>query len=56
MPVAHLSLTVSHLPTSCSFYLAALQPLGYRYLGEHNNHIGFGIDEADFFICQETIG
>ena len=54
MPVSHISLTVSHLPSSCSFYLAALQPLGYRYIGEQNNHIGFGLEEADFFICQES--
>ncbi|MCJ1330999.1 hypothetical protein MMC10_007686 [Thelotrema lepadinum] len=56
MPLSHLSLTVSHLPTSCSFYLATLQPLGYRYIGQHHNYIGFGIDEADFFISQEPQG
>ncbi|KAK7624314.1 hypothetical protein IWX48DRAFT_337669 [Phyllosticta citricarpa] len=57
MPVSHIGLTVSHLPTSCSFFLAALQPLGYRYLGQQGNQIGLGINnEADFFICQETPG
>ena len=56
MPVSHIGLTVSHLPTSCSFFLAALSPLGYRYIGQDNSQIGFGIDEADFFICQETPG
>ncbi|KAK7540594.1 uncharacterized protein J3D65DRAFT_615803 [Phyllosticta citribraziliensis] len=57
MPVSHIGLTVSHLPTSCSFFLAALQPLGYRFLGQQGNQIGLGINnEADFFICQETPG
>ncbi|KAK8163022.1 hypothetical protein IWX90DRAFT_260575 [Phyllosticta citrichinensis] len=57
MPVSRIGLTVSHLPTSCSFFLAALQPLGYRFLGQQGNQIGLGINnEADFFICQETPG
>ena len=56
MPVSHIYLTVSHLPTSCSFYLAALQPLGYHYLGQQENQIGLGINEADFFICQTPPG
>lgn len=57
MPVSHIGLTVSHLPTSCSFFLAALQPLGYRFLGQQGNQIGLGINnDADFFICQETPG
>ncbi|MCJ1301974.1 hypothetical protein MMC08_004775 [Hypocenomyce scalaris] len=56
MPVSHIGLTVSHLPTSCSFFLAALSPLGYRYIGQNDNQIGFGIAEADFFISQETPG
>ncbi|KAL8788450.1 MAG: hypothetical protein Q9213_001673 [Squamulea squamosa] len=54
MPVSHIGLTVSHLPTSCSFFLAALAPLGYRYIGQSGNQIGFGIDDAEFFISQET--
>jgi hypothetical protein len=56
MPVSHIGLTVSHLPTSCSFFLSALQPLGYRFIGQQGNQIGLGIDDADFFICQETPG
>jgi len=57
MPVSHIGLTVTHLPTSCSFFLAALQPLGYKYIGQQGNQIGFGVrGEADFFICQETPG
>ena len=56
MPVAHIGLTVSHLPTSCSFFLAALQPLGYRYIGQQGSQIGLGIHDADFFLCQETPG
>ncbi|KAL8938523.1 MAG: hypothetical protein Q9216_003853 [Gyalolechia sp. 2 TL-2023] len=54
MPVAHIGLTVSHLPTSCSFFLAALTPLGYRYIGQIDGQIGFGVDDVEFFISQET--
>ncbi|KAF1365122.1 hypothetical protein EJ07DRAFT_95289 [Lizonia empirigonia] len=56
MPVSHIGLTVSHLPTSSSFFLSALQPLGYRYIGQQGHQVGFGIREADFFLCQETPG
>ncbi|KAF1956785.1 hypothetical protein CC80DRAFT_65616 [Byssothecium circinans] len=56
MPVSHIGVTVSHLPTSCSFFLSALQPLGYRYIGQQGNQIGLGIHDADFFLCQETPG
>ena len=56
MPLSHISLTVSHLPTSCSFFLTALQPLGYHYIGQRENSVGFGIDEPEFFIVQETPG
>ena len=54
MPVSHIGLTVSHLPTSCSFFLAALAPLGYRYLGQEGNQIAFGADEPALLISQET--
>lgn len=54
MPVSHVGLTVAHLPTSCSFFLAALAPLGYRYIGQEGHQIAFGIEAADFFISQET--
>lgn len=54
MPVSHIGLTVSHLPSSTSFFLSALQPLGYRYIGESGGQVGFGIRDADFFLCQET--
>ncbi|KAK8203906.1 hypothetical protein IWZ01DRAFT_530314 [Phyllosticta capitalensis] len=57
MPVSHIGLTVTHLPTSCSFFLAALQPLGYRFIGQQGAQVGLGINnEADFFITQETPG
>lgn len=56
MPVSHIGLTVSHLPTSCSFFLAALQPLGYSFIGQFGNQIGLGVAEADFFLTQETPG
>ncbi|MCJ1462797.1 hypothetical protein MMC07_001400 [Pseudocyphellaria aurata] len=54
MPVSHIGLTVSHLPTSCSFFLAALTPLGYHYLGQEGYQIAFGVKDADFFISQES--
>ena len=56
MTVSHIGLTVSHLPTSCSFFLATLQPLGYRFIGQWGNQIGLGVNEADFFLTQETPG
>jgi hypothetical protein len=56
MPVTHVGLTVSNLPNSTKFYLAALQPLGYRYIGQWGPQIGFGAEEADFFLTQEMAG
>ena len=56
MPVSHLGLTVSHIPSATSFYLAALQPLGYRYIGQQGDAIGLGVTDADFFLCQERNG
>ncbi|KAL2356220.1 hypothetical protein BJ546DRAFT_594072 [Cryomyces antarcticus] len=56
MPVSHIGLIVAHLPTSCFFFLAALQPLGYRFIGQQGGQIGFGTNgSADFFLCQETL-
>lgn len=56
-----ITLTVSHLPTSTSFFLAALQPLGYVFRGRQEQTIGFGPEypantPADFWITQETPG
>ena len=55
-----ITLTVSHLPTSTSFFLAALQPLGYAYRGRSGQTIGFGPENskapADFWITQEMPG
>jgi len=56
MPVAYLGLTVSHIPSATSFYLEALQPLGYRYIGQSGDSIGLGVTEADFFLTQEPKG
>ena len=56
MPVSHLGLTVSHIPSSTSFYLAALQPLGYHYMGQQGESIGLGINEADLFLTQSLNG
>ena len=59
MPTS-ITLTVSHLPTSTSFFLAALQPLGYAYRGRSGQTIGFGPENseapADFWITQEVPG
>ena len=59
MPVSHVGLVVSHLPTSCSFFLSALQPLGYRYVGQQGNQILLGVGDddnddnvTDFSLCQ----
>lgn len=56
MPFSHIGLTVSHLPQSCSFFLSALQPLGYRYIATQGDQVGFGIDDADFFLSPEVRG
>jgi len=55
-----ITLTVSHLPTSTSFFLSALQPLDYVYRGRSGDTIGFGpINTSvppDFWITQEVPG
>lgn len=55
MSLANITLPVSHLPRSSSFFLSALQPLGYRYLDHRlDRHIGFGVEEPDFWLCQDN--
>ncbi|GAB7356134.1 hypothetical protein MBLNU459_g6731t1 [Dothideomycetes sp. NU459] len=56
MPVSHVGLTVSHLPSACSFFLSALQPLGYHYIGKQDDQVGFGVEDADFFLSPEITG
>ncbi|KAK6005646.1 hypothetical protein QM012_007288 [Aureobasidium pullulans] len=56
MPVSHVGLTVSHVPSACSFFLSALQPLGYKYIGNQGDSVGFGTDDADFFLSPEQPG
>ncbi|KAK2741375.1 hypothetical protein FQN57_005659 [Myotisia sp. PD_48] len=59
MPVSHITLTVSNLPASTSFFLSCLQPLGYCFIGRHDNNIGFGAEPgkpADFWISEERPG
>ncbi|GIK01055.1 hypothetical protein Aspvir_005087 [Aspergillus viridinutans] len=59
MPLSHLTLTVSHLPTSTSFFLSCLQPLGYHFIGRHDDYIGFGQksgEPADFWITEQKPG
>lgn len=60
MPTS-ITLTVSHLPSSTSFFLSALQPLNYVFRGRQQNTIGFGPESppntpADFWITQEIPG
>lgn len=59
MPVSHLTVTVSHLPTSTSFFLSCLQPLGYQFIGRVEEYIGFGQKAgapADFWITEKKPG
>jgi hypothetical protein len=56
MPVSHVGLTVSHVPSACSFFLSALQPLGYKYVGKQGDSVGFGTDDPDFFLSPEVPG
>lgn len=56
-----ITLTVSQLPTSTSFFLSTLQPLEYAYRGRTGQTIGFGSAvnknaPADFWITQEVVG
>jgi len=56
-----ITLTVSHLPTSTSFFLSALQPLNYGYRSSSEGTVGFGPKSPfnappDFWIAQEIPG
>lgn len=59
MPFSHLTLTVTNLPSSTSFFLACLQPLGYQFIGRSDEYIGFGQtpgEPADFWITEQKPG
>ncbi|KAI7558369.1 hypothetical protein KC319_g22796, partial [Hortaea werneckii] len=56
MPVHHLGLTVSHIPSATSFYLQTLQPLGYHFIAQSGDSIGLGVTTADLFLTQEPKG
>ena len=56
MALSYICFTVSNLSRSCDFYASLLQPLGYRYIGEVDSQIGFGVEEATFFIREATNG
>lgn len=56
MPITHTSLTVSNIEESTRFFLRALEPLGYHFVETWAGQIGFGVDEADFFLQQQTSG
>ena len=55
-----ITLTVSYLPQSTSFFLSALQPLNYAYRGQSGSTVGFGpinsSAPADFWLTQEIPG
>lgn len=49
----HLIITVSDLERSRSFYVAALEPLGYEVVMEFGRAVGLGVGgKPDFFIQQ----
>ena len=49
----HLIITVSDFERSRSFYLTALEPLGYEVLMEFGKGVGFGVGgKPDFFIRE----
>jgi catechol 2,3-dioxygenase-like lactoylglutathione lyase family enzyme len=52
MPLAHVSLPVTNLQASKTFYLNALKPLGYEVFMELDSTIGFGPKNAnpDFWL------
>jgi predicted lactoylglutathione lyase len=51
--IAHVSLPVSDLPKSKSFYLKALSPLGYRNNMEYDEAAGFNDGtNTDFWISK----
>lgn len=52
MPVSHVGLTVTNLPIATSFFLNALGPLGYKYIGTKDDLVGLGVDQADFFLSR----
>jgi catechol 2,3-dioxygenase-like lactoylglutathione lyase family enzyme len=55
--IDHLTVGVSDLETSRRFYMQALEPLGFREIGEWSEAhrgISFGLEEAnDFAISEE---
>ncbi|GAM89337.1 hypothetical protein ANO11243_073740 [Dothideomycetidae sp. 11243] len=55
MVVSHVGLSVLHIGPASSFYTTALRPLGYKWIGTRNNQIGFGVNEADFFLSPAAI-
>lgn len=45
--INHVSLQVSDLQKSKTFYSRALKPLGYKLLKETPSSVGFGIEDTD---------
>jgi catechol 2,3-dioxygenase-like lactoylglutathione lyase family enzyme len=53
MPLDHISLHVSDIARSKSFYAEALGPLGYEVIMEFDGVAGFGAKgDADFWIAE----
>jgi hypothetical protein len=57
MPLAHISLNITSLPTSKAFYLALLKPLGYDVYKEFDTVMGMApkMGAPDFWlhVCPE---
>ena len=54
MPYNAPLLLVSHLAQSTSFYLTALQPLGYSYIDQDGDAVGFGKTNVKLYIRQKS--
>lgn len=46
MPIDHVKLSVADLEVSRGFYVAALEPFGYRLVFEGDESLGFGLGDG----------
>ena len=53
MPLNHISLRVADLERSRAFYLAALQPWGYRVFQTFPGVVGLGAWVPDFWLADD---
>jgi catechol 2,3-dioxygenase-like lactoylglutathione lyase family enzyme len=52
--IDHVNLPVAELGRSRRFYEVALEPLGYRFLMQDENAVGFGIENWNFGLQQTS--